>query len=155
MDKKEIIMNEKKEYYLIAKDRLIKQLENVDFYNSKINTLLVTCGVLIAFLGELASRGNLILGIGLPFIVISVCILLWAYRISEWQDTPNPEYVLHELKESSKINVFYKDATEDIVKCYQENKILINKKTKRINASSLFLMLGIFSTLIGLAIYLF
>lgn len=142
-------------YYLIAKKRLEKQLENVDMYNSKINTLLITCGVLIAFLGDLASRKGLILAVGLPFIIIAVCILLWAYRIGDWQDTPNPEYVYSELGASTKIEGFYRIAIQDIVECYKENNKGINKKVNRINLSSFFLMLGIFSSIIGLAIYLF
>jgi len=149
-------MSNGKEYYLIAKERLVKQLENVDMYNSKVNTLLITCGVLIAFLGEIASRKGLILALGLLPIIIAVCILLWAYRIGEWQDTPNPKYIYSELEKLTlEMEGFYKVATQDIVECYQKNNEDIDRKVKRINLSSLFLMLGIFFSIIGLVIYLF
>lgn len=148
-------MNNNEKYYLIAKERLKKQLENVDIFNANINTLLVVCGILIAFLGELASRKDYILGIGIPFIIVAMMILLFAFRITDWQDSPNPERVFFDLQQRTNIDNFYEEATKDIVECYQENKNLLIKKANRINLSSKFLICGISFTIIGVAIYVF
>lgn len=148
-------MNNEENYYQIAKKRLAKQLETVDNFNTKINTLLVTCSVFVVFLGEVASRKNLLLGIGIPFITIALFVLLVAYRIGDWQDTPNPERVLYDLQQGTIINDFYAEVTADIVECYKENKILLQKKVKRINLASIFLMLGVGFSIVSVIIYLF
>jgi hypothetical protein len=145
-------MNNEK-YYLIAKERLRKQLESADIFKVDINTLLVVCGVLIVFFTELALIKCYILGIGVPFIIVSMVILLFAFRITEWQDSPNPERVFYDLQQKTNINNFYEEATKDIVECYQKNKVLLDKKTNAINWSNGFLIIGIGFTIVGVIIY--
>lgn len=146
-------MNNEK-YYLIAKGRLKKQLENVDIFNKKINTLLVVCGIFIAFLGELALRKEYILGIGVPFIIVAMIILLFAYRTGEWQDSPNPERVFFDLQQRTNIDNFYEEATKDIVECYQKNKDPLGKKENRINLSIIFLICGISFTIVVVIVHI-
>jgi hypothetical protein len=147
-------MNNEK-YYLIAKERLRKQLESADIFKVDINTLLVVCGVLIVFFTELALIKCYILGIGVPFIIVSMVILLFAFRITEWQDSPNPERVFYDLQQKTNIDNFYEEATKDIVECYQKNKVLLDKKTNAINWSNGFLIIGIGFTIVGVVIYVF
>lgn len=146
-------MNNEK-YYLIAKERLKKQLENVDIFNKKINTLLVVCGIFIAFLSELALRKDYILGTGVPFIIVAMIILLFAYRIGEWQDSPNPERVFSDLQQRTNIDNFYEEATKDIVECYQKNKDPLGKKENRINLSIIFLICGISFTIVVVIVHI-
>ena len=140
-------MNNEK-YYLIAKGRLKKQLEDVDIFKVDINTLLVVCGIFIVFFTELSLTKCYILGLGIPFIVVSMGILLFSFRITEWQDSPNPERVFYDLQQRTNIDNFYEEATKDIVKCYQENKILLDKKANEINWSNSFLIIGIGFTIV-------
>lgn len=147
-------MNDNEKYYLIAKERLEKQLENVDIFKVDINTLLVVCGILIAFFSELALTKDYILGIGVPFIIVSMVILLFTFRITEWQDSPNPERVFFDLQQRTNIDNFYEEATKDIVECYQKNKDLLDKKADEINLSNTFLIVGIILTIIGVIIYI-
>jgi uncharacterized membrane protein YidH (DUF202 family) len=146
-------MNNEK-YYLIAKERLRKQLETVDIFKVDINTLLVVCGILIAFFSELALTKDYILGIGVPFIIVSMGILLFSFRITEWQDSPNPERVFFDLQRKTNIDNFYEEATKDIVECYKENKILLDKKADEINLSNIFLIVGISLTIVGVIIHI-
>lgn len=146
------VMNNEK-YYLIAKGRLKKQLENADIFKTDINTLLVVCGILIAFFSELALTKDCILGIGVPFIIVSMVILLFSFRITEWQDSPNPERVFYDLQQRTNIDNFYEEATKDIVECYQKNKVLLDKKANEINWSNAFLIIGIGFTIVGVIIY--
>ncbi len=147
-------MNNEK-YYSIAKERLKKQLENVDIFKVDINTLLLVCGIFIVFFTELALTKCYILGLGIPFIVVSMGILLFSFRITEWQDSPNPERVFYDLQQRTNIDNFYEEATKDIVECYQENKILLDKKANEINWSNAFLIIGIGFTIVGVVIYVF
>jgi hypothetical protein len=139
-------------YYAIIKERLEKQLGNVDIYNSKANALIVTSGVLIVIFWELINKIHSLAGIGLPLIVVAMTILLWAYRIVDWQDTPNPEYIFSEYKDQVPAYKLYEDMMADMIECYKENKTNINKKAKRINCASLLLFLGIGLSLVGLII---
>jgi len=143
--------NEK--YYLIAKERLRKQIENVDIFKVDINTLLVVCGILIAFFTELALTKDYILGLGIPLIILSMLILLHTFTITKWQDSPNPKRVLYDLQRKTNIDNFYEEATKDIIECYKENNDLLNKKAKDINASNISLIAGIIFTIIGVIIY--
>lgn len=148
-------MNSNEKYYLIAKERLKKQLESADIFKVDINTLLVVCGILIAFFSELALTKNYILGIGVPFIIVSMLILLISFRIAEWQDSPNPERVLFDLQQGTNIDNFYEEAIKDIFECYQKNKDLLDRKANEINLSNTFLICGIILTIIGVVIYVF
>jgi len=145
-------MNNEK-YYLIAKERLRKQLESADIFKVDINTLLIVCGILIVFFTELALTKCYILGLGIPFIIVSMGILLFTFRITEWQDSPNPERVFYDLQQRTNIDNFYEEWTKDIVECYQKNKALFDKKANEINRSNTFLIIGIGFTIVGVIIY--
>lgn len=150
-----VVMNNNEKYYFIAKQRLKNQLDNVDLFKVDINTLLVVCGVLIVFLGNLAITKDYILGIGIPFIIVSLIILLFTFCITDWQDSPNPERILFDLQEGTNINNFYEEATKDILECYKENKDLLDQKARKINLSNTFLISGVILTIIGVIIYVF
>ena len=80
-------------------------------------------------------------------------ILLFTFRITEWQDSPNPERVFFDLQQRTNIDNFYEEATKDIVECYQKNKDLLDKKANEINWSNTFLIVGIILTIVGVIIY--
>ena len=148
-------MVDREKYYQISQEQLRQQLTNDEDLSAKINTLLVVCGVLIAFLGEVASRGFHFVGLGLPLIIAAMGLLLFAYRVIDWKQAPNVDRIFFDLQEGTDINEFYMDAVEGIAKSYQENEKLINKKTARINRAGFLLMLGVFASIFGSAIYLF
>jgi len=80
-------------------------------------------------------------------------ILLLTFRITERQDRPNPERVFYDLQQRTNIDNFYEEATKDIVECYQENKVLSDKKANEINRSNIFLIIGRGFTIVGVIIY--
>jgi len=148
-------MVDKEKYYQISQEQLRRQLSDEEALSAKINTLLVVCGVLIAFLGELASRGFYLAGLGLPFIIIAMALLLVAYRIIDWQQGPNVDRILFDLRERKDINEFYAQSVEEIAKLYEHNEKLTDKKTARINRAGFLLMLGVLTSIFGVSIYLF
>lgn len=148
-------MSDKEKYYQMAYEQLKQQIATTDVLDSKINTLLVVCGVLIVFLGDLAFKHYYLTSIGLLFIIVAMMILLVAYSIIDWNQGPNIDRILFDLQEGTDIDEFYINATMASVDFYQMNEILLNKKVKRINKASTFLSIGIATSIIGSAIYLF
>ena len=149
-----------KEYFQIAKEQLDQQRQNMDTLNAKVNTLLVICGVFIVFIGEIVSRSNSILdgfllGLGTPLILTAMIILLISYRVVDWEQGPNVDRVLFDLKQETEIEEFYIIAIESISEWYSLNEKTEQKKSKRINSAGKLLMWGVFINIIGVIIFLF
>ena len=148
-------MNDAEKYYEMAQEQLKRQLDNIDVLNTKVNTMLVVTGVLLAILTDAVFNGRIFLLPSQLLIFLSVIILMRAYQIRDWHQGPNIKLVAHCTKYNQGIETFDKEAVDGIENCFNENEGPLDKKVDRLNSASRILFLGIIFTLAGSLLTLF
>lgn len=135
--------------YNAARMRLAQQLHDVDALNAKVNTLLVVSAALaLLFAGFTVNSWPYIGGAGLVGVIPAFIVLLAAYRVHDWHNAPPINWLRWHEKHDTSLEEIACEALENIESCYDDNHLLIQAKSKRINDSSCLLLLGIIAALV-------
>ena len=114
-------MEKKNWIYKEADKVLCEQLATVDTLNTKVNTLLAVCGVLLALFSAIVMNDLLLIGLpGLAGTIIAVFVLLFAYKIKDWNTSSALVWLKWHFARNTKLEDMFTSAIECIQRCYQE-----------------------------------
>ena len=147
-------MSDAEKYYEMAIGKLNFQFQTIDCLNAKVNTLLVVCGVLLAVLSELVSRGMVLMVLPGGAVLHATFWLAIAYWVRNWQHAPNPDRIKWSSARNEKIETFFREAIEAVCVAYDENESHIEKKSTRIKRASITLVVALCLFVIGGITYL-